>query len=265
MISTDFTPGSPCWVEVSSPDVEASTAFYGHVFGWSAETHIRQLEGYKFLCAEGLAAAGVSPVMGESDHPSWTVYFADSDIEDTITRVERLGGTLLVEPFDIFDLGRQALFRDPQGASFGVWRGEMYLGLVGRVNSLCWVELRTTDARGAAEFYTGVFKWDLSPFDPSLGGEEVGGYTVLRPAGTGDERTHGGILQAGPGDRGRFGGEEDWHPVFAVADCEAVAERVVAAGGHVHSEPENISGVGRRMVCSDPFQAGFVLLNWPPA
>jgi predicted enzyme related to lactoylglutathione lyase len=262
MITTDFMPGAPCWVEVSSPDVDATTAFYGHVFGWSSQIHIRRLEGYRFLCQDGLPVAGVSPVMGEGEDPSWTVYFADPDIEDTIVQVEHLGGTLLVEPFDIFDLGRLALFLDPQGASFGVWWGESFLGLAGRPNSLFWVDLWTNDARGAAEFYTGVFKWDLEPSE-SLG-EGRRGYTVLRPAGADSEYSHGGILSAGREDLAWSGGETGWHPVFAVTDCEALADRVTEAGGRTYAAPSDLPGLGRFALCSDPFHAPFVLFTPSP-
>ena len=30
---TEYTPGTPSWVDLSSPDVEAAKAFYGGVFG----------------------------------------------------------------------------------------------------------------------------------------------------------------------------------------------------------------------------------------
>ena len=32
----DYTPGTPSWVDLGSPDVDASISFYGGLFGWSA-------------------------------------------------------------------------------------------------------------------------------------------------------------------------------------------------------------------------------------
>ena len=29
--------GAPCWVDLMSSDAEKSTAFYGELFGWTAE------------------------------------------------------------------------------------------------------------------------------------------------------------------------------------------------------------------------------------
>jgi predicted enzyme related to lactoylglutathione lyase len=48
---TRYEPGTPSWVDVGSPDVEASKAFYGGLFGWEVEGEVldcntlRQLGG----------------------------------------------------------------------------------------------------------------------------------------------------------------------------------------------------------------------------
>ncbi len=31
---TSYEAGTPCWVDLGSPDLEASKAFYGGLFGW---------------------------------------------------------------------------------------------------------------------------------------------------------------------------------------------------------------------------------------
>ena len=31
---TSYAPGTPCWVELGSPDLDASIEFYGALFGW---------------------------------------------------------------------------------------------------------------------------------------------------------------------------------------------------------------------------------------
>ena len=31
---TSYTPGTPCWIDLSTPDVEAAERFYGPLFGW---------------------------------------------------------------------------------------------------------------------------------------------------------------------------------------------------------------------------------------
>ena len=32
----DFPPGTPSWVELSSPDTDAAAEFYGRLMGWTA-------------------------------------------------------------------------------------------------------------------------------------------------------------------------------------------------------------------------------------
>ncbi|WP_150240171.1 VOC family protein [Nocardiopsis quinghaiensis] len=262
MITTDFMPGSPCWIEVSSPDVEASAAFYRRLFGWEAVPPGPDSAGYVILRLDGAGVGGLSPVLGESERPEWTVYFAVPDVDDAVPTVERLGGTLLVEPFDVLDYSRTAQFFDPQGGRFGVWQTISIPGIevADRPGSLCWVEMWTPDGDGSREFYTDLFKWGLTAFDLPDGS---GTYTVLTPAGESEERAHGGLMAVDPARLTDTDGSAEWHPVFAVADCDTAVETVREEGGQVYTGPENTLGVGRLAVCSDPFGAGFVLLQPP--
>ena len=34
---TSYQPGTPCWVDLMSPDTDASGAFYSKLFGWDVE------------------------------------------------------------------------------------------------------------------------------------------------------------------------------------------------------------------------------------
>lgn len=263
MITTDFMPGTPCWIEVSSPDVEASAAFYRALFGWEAVPGAPESGGYVYLRLGGAVAGGLGPVLGEGERPTWTVYFAHPDVDDTVRSVDRLGGTLLVEPVDVMELGREVLFFDPQGAHFGAWQAATFPGLevTDRPGSLCWVELWTPDGNGSREFYANLFTWGMADLDLPGG---AGTYTVLSSANGGRERAHGGIMAVDPARLSDNDGSADWHPVFAVADCDAAAQTVRSAGGQVYMGPESSPGVGRIALCSDPFRAGFVLLDPSP-
>ncbi|MEE2039033.1 VOC family protein [Nocardiopsis sp. CT-R113] len=263
MITTDFVPGSPCWIELSSPDASASAAFYRELFGWEVVPTGPESVGYWMLSLDGTIVAGLGPVMGESERPAWAVYFADPDVDDTVLAVERLGGTLVVEPFDVLGFGRTAQFTDPQSGYLGTWQAATFQGFdaVDRPGTLCWVELWTPDAAGAREFYGELFKWGFTDF--ALPGE-AGTYTILTPAGLGQERAHGGIMQVEPDGLAATGGAADWHPVFAVENCDAAVERVRSAGGQVYMGPESTPGVGRLAVCADVFGSGFVLLAPSP-
>src|ERR687888_69949 len=56
----DYPPGTPMWVDLGTPDVDASIRFYGELFGWSAsEPGPPEAGGYRFFEQEGKMVAGL--------------------------------------------------------------------------------------------------------------------------------------------------------------------------------------------------------------
>ena len=51
--------------------------------------------------------------------PHWSIYFASADVDADAATTKQLGGTVMVEPFDI-PVGRMAVLADPQGAVFNL-------------------------------------------------------------------------------------------------------------------------------------------------
>ncbi len=134
------------WVfsDLNTRDVEGSKAFYGAVFGWEAdavdvgsgETWMWRVPGYgetlaandpdlyhrqeDFGAPEGFEdAIGWMAVASEDAPPHWSVTFAVDDTDAIATRAAKLGGTVLVPPFDA-GVVRAAVLQDPQGATFTV-------------------------------------------------------------------------------------------------------------------------------------------------
>lgn len=260
MITTDFLPGSPCWVEVSSPDTDASAAFYRRVFGWKAIEDSPEAAGYLCFRLDEDGVAGLSPLLGEGERPEWTVFFHDPDVDSTVHAVERLGGSVLVEPFDVLRLGRTAQFFDPQGARFAVWKPAEFPGVrrADAPGTLCRVELWTPDGDGSVEFYRELFRWSCT--DPPAP-RENGRYRVITPAGS--DRDQGGIMALPPERVDDTEGSAEWNPVFRVADADETLENVRVGGGQVYTGPQDTPGMGRLAVCADPFGAGFILLEPP--
>ena len=50
----------------------------------------------------------------------WKVYIATEDVDATAAKAKELGGSVIVEPTDIPDVGRFAVLQDPVGAVFGI-------------------------------------------------------------------------------------------------------------------------------------------------
>ena len=67
-----------------------------------------------------------------------------------------------MEPFDVGDAGRMAVFADPEGATFCVWQAKQHRGarIVNEPGSLNFNDLNTRDLDGAKAFYGAVFGWE---------------------------------------------------------------------------------------------------------
>jgi uncharacterized protein len=122
-------PGSFCWNELTTRDVEGSKAFYRDVFGWEMKEISRGDDGRYFTLhragqtEEGSELGGLMPMEGDmwpDDLPNhWMVYFAVEDTDAAIARCEELGGKVAVPPFDV-PVGRMAVLNDPLGSVFSV-------------------------------------------------------------------------------------------------------------------------------------------------
>ncbi|GAA2339800.1 VOC family protein [Streptomyces caniferus] len=261
MITTDFVPGSPCWLDLGAPDVEVAAAFYRAVFGWRPEPYGDQgVGGYTLFRLGGRAVGAVGPLPEAGARTAWTLYFHTPDADATVKAVEQAGGAVRSAPALVgADDGRFARLTDPQGAEFAVWQPVRYPGIEAAdgPGSLCWTELYTTDAAAARTFYQTVFGWSTQDV-PLPGGDGI--YTLLTPADGGEERMHGGLMEV-PADLLGSGGRPYWHPVFASRDCDATVGMVTGNGGTLSMGPETAEGVGRLAVCTDPFGAEFVVLT----
>ncbi|WP_017606732.1 VOC family protein [Nocardiopsis alkaliphila] len=262
MMTTDYVEGSPRWIELGSDTPGSSADFYKRVFRWETDYAGSRLGDYLLIRSEGADVGGIGPRIVDDEPPSWTMYFHVEDIEESSRRVQGLGGTLQVEPTELFELGTLAHATDPQGGWFGLWQPGTYgsMEATDRPDTLCGAELWTSSASGAKDFYRGLFGWQCD--DIALPGGE-GTYTTLRPAGMGEDRYFGGLMEMTPQWLPQTEGTAQWRPVFQVADCDATAAAVRDAGGRVYMGPEDAPGVGRLAVCSDQSTAGFVVLELP--
>ncbi|NYI03545.1 VOC family protein [Allostreptomyces psammosilenae] len=258
MLTTRYAPGAPNWIDLTVRDLDAAAAFYGAVFGWEFLGGGPEVGGYGMFRIDGKTVAGMGPLMREGANPAWTIYFHTPDAEATAKAVEQAGGSVDMPPMDVMTLGRMAVFTDPTGAQFAVWQPGENRGLdvVDAPNTLFWTELYTTDAEAARGFYRTVFDWNLREA-PVPGG---GTYLLVAPSGGGEETTQGGIMQLRPEN---LEGEttSNWHPYFAVEDCDAVVARATERGATVLIPAVDMEGVGRFAMFMDPFDATFAVLT----
>ncbi|HMV48931.1 MAG TPA: VOC family protein [Blastocatellia bacterium] len=115
-------PGSMCWTELTTRDVDAAKAFYSTVFGWNAVTKEGPPMPYTEIDLNGEQFGGMMKMQAEwGDMPSnWMVYFAVNDCDGSVQKAESLGGKVCVPPTDIPNTGRFAVLQDQQNAFFSI-------------------------------------------------------------------------------------------------------------------------------------------------
>jgi predicted enzyme related to lactoylglutathione lyase len=249
-------PGTFCFVELATPDRDEAIAFYGGLFGWEAVGVPPLPEaGYFLLKLGGRDVGGLMPLraqqMEKGTPSSWLAYVSVSNADASAERVEALGGALLAKPFDVGGIGRMCLAADPQGARFAMWQptGHIRYARVGDAGSVCWNELATSDVRGAAAFYSGLFGWVAD-----TRGTGGGGYTEWRSGRT----IAGGMLEMSSEWKGV---PARWMTYFAVDDCDVSASLAAELGGSVCVPPDDIPNVGRFAVIDDPGGATFSIFT----
>lgn len=246
MLTTDFVPGAPNWIDLGSPDVVATADFYGRVLGWTHVPLGPEAGGYGFFSHEGRTVAAVGPLSEPGAASAWTIYFATPDADASTRAVEAAGGAVRLEPFDVFTSGRMAQLTDPSGAEFAVWQAGDLLGVdaVSSVGALTWTELHSPDAE-VSSFYRTVFAWDVVTIEGAPG-------SFYRPAGTGEGRLCGAVVP----DSSTSDSAAYWLPYFEVADPDQAA-----AQADVVVEPYELEGIGRIAVLADPFGARFGVMR----
>lgn len=258
--------GLPCWVDLGSPDVEASKRFYGELFGWTSTVAPEaEAAGYTTFHKDGKAVAAVGQLMDERQQPAWTTYFASADADATTARVEGIFGTIVMRPMDVLGYGRMALFLDTTGAPFGVWqpgsmRGEEVSGVPG---SRSWSELMTGQPDGAKEFYADVLGWRS---------QDVGHYTIFQvgdaaAAGMAPAADAASTADLPPHWQAYYESAPDlpphWTVYFEVDDPDAVAATAARLGGSAPVGPTD-SPAGRFALLADPHGAPFSVISSNP-
>jgi predicted enzyme related to lactoylglutathione lyase len=193
-----YEPGTPCWIDLMSPDVDASKDFYTQLFGWDAEDQFDD-EGTRiytnFLRLDGRDVAGLGGQTPEaaSAPPVWSTHIATSDVDETSRKVEAAGGTVMMPAMDVMDAGRMAIYSDPTGAVVSVWEAGRHTGagVCNEPRTWSWNELLTRDVDAAAAFYADVFGWTYQDMEMPFG--------IYRVIQGGDFGGRGGMMPMPPG------------------------------------------------------------------
>jgi uncharacterized protein len=274
-----YIPGVPCWIDTSQPDPEAAADFYSGLFGWELEDVMPPEAGARYFMARirggDVAAVGSIPE-GAPQMATWNTYVWVDSADDTAAKVRDAGGKALMEPFDVMDAGRMAVFADPEGAAFFVWQANQHQGarIVNEHGSVNFNGLNTRDVEGAKSFYGKVFGWQTITLD--------GGAEMWTLPGYGDHLEESNPdLRKQMAEAGAPAGFEDvvasinpiaddqpdvpphWSVTFGVDDADAIAAKATELGGRVLVPPFDAPWV-RMTVLADPQGATFIANKFVP-
>ena len=244
---TRATPphGAPCWVDLTTTDVERSRDFYGRLFGWSADEPQEQYGGYFTFRRDDVPVAGCMASRGQGpDH--WSVYLATDDAAATHASALAAGGHSLTDAMTVGELGTMALLTDPTGATVGLWQADQFQGItvLAEQGAPSWFELSTPEYEPALDFYRKVFGWQTRVVSDKA-------ESLYSTANDGDDQLAG--VMAAPGS------PPLWSVFFGVADADAALATIVELGGAVTIAPLD-TPYGRLAAAADATGATFKLV-----
>ena len=272
MTDRTYPPGVPCWVDTEQPDVQAATAFYGGIFGWTYEDAMPPGAPGRYVIAK-LDGQDVGAIAGPRQGPAaWSTYVSVDDADAAAQRLVSAGATVRSAPADAGEGGRAAVLTDPEGIAFRIWQARRRLGaqVVNKPGAWNFSDLHTTDPRAAMAFYEEAFGWQV---------DDLGFATMIRRPGYGDH------LEAtvDPGIRARQSGVtapagfEDaiawvaptapgepprWHVSFTVADRDQTVADAERLGGQVLGRDD--TEWTRTALIRDPQGAEFTASQFTP-
>jgi uncharacterized protein len=244
---TSYEHGVPSWVDMGSPDLGASVAFYTSLFGWEAHDMGAEAGHYTIMSKDAKQVAALSTAQ-DPGPPRWTTYVNVDELDAVAKAAEAVGGTLVVPPMDVMQAGRMAIFKDPTGAFIAAWQPGQHRGaqLVNEPGAFTWCELSTSDLARSRAFYGETFGWGWGGSDEyaeaQVGGRSIAGVAPRRPDLPAEVPDH-------------------WLVYFGSADVDAGADKATSLGATVVVPPMDIPGTGRFSVLVDPHCATFAIFK----
>lgn len=117
-------PGSFCWHELLAPDAMGEVEFYRGLFGWGHSTYEMGEAGtYHLFTRDEVIVAGLMPMTDDSElATAWLPYVEVADVDAASSQLKRFGGSILVPPTSVANIGRFCMAVDPEGALIAPFR-----------------------------------------------------------------------------------------------------------------------------------------------
>jgi len=252
---TPWPAGTPCWVDISVPDLEKARKFYGELLGWTTEVGPEEFASYTNASLDGRLVAGIVPQQSPDQPVAWTTYLATDDAAATEAKVQAAGGTVMMPVMDVSGVGKMGIYADPGGAVFGIWEAGTHTGgqLANAPGALAWNENMTRNFEDNQKFYAEVFGYSYADMSAE-------GFRYATFGTTGDPAGGIGALPAGtPAEV-----PATWGVYFGVRDTDATVAKAKELGGTVVDEAQDTT-FGRVSRLADDQGAVFSVISVPEA
>ena len=242
-------PGKFIWFDCVTADTYGSKAFYGAVFNWEFHSIGSGPGRYTLIENKGRNVGGMHfrpREKGGATGSRWLSLVSVDDPAQAARYVETHGGKVVVPPTPFEGRGTHALFRDGDGAVFGVLKSETGDPPDAAIapGEFAWLDLFTRDPMQAAEFYRGLAGYDVTM-------KETASQTKRAMLST------GGVVRASVITLPKEIQDPGWLPFVHVDDVAATVARAAANGGKVLFAPRPDYFGGHIAVIADP-QGGVI-------
>jgi predicted enzyme related to lactoylglutathione lyase len=121
--SPPWSHGHFHWNELRTRNAEGAKKFYAATVGWSFEASATP-DGatYWVATADGKPVAGLFPLTSprfDGVPESWMSFLAVNDVDARVAKAVKAGAELVMPIFDVPQVGRIAMLREPGGAGIG--------------------------------------------------------------------------------------------------------------------------------------------------
>lgn len=248
-MTTSYSFGGIVWRELATSEPEKAVAFYSELFGWKIkETDMGGGAKYYLIYAGEKQVAGIWPSDPKQKMPTfWGQYVSVDNVDETASAAKANGGKVFKDPMDIPNVGRFAIIQDPQGGvsmPFKSAKGDEPVGTP-QAGEFCWESLSTSSTKGAIEFYTKVYPWELKELAPGMPYFGANGRQIASFMEDKNIPTH-------------------WLSYVAVSKLSEARDRAKRLGAKILMEEIPVPGIGKFAVIQDPIGAHISLFEPGP-
>ena len=120
----DESPGTVCWRELITPNLDAAGKFYSTLFGWRGKVEDMGGMKYHMYMKDDEGRCGMLSPPAKDMHPNWMTHWVVENCEKSVAKAKQLGAFVCRDTTEIPNVGRFAILGDSQGAGFGIFESQ---------------------------------------------------------------------------------------------------------------------------------------------